>query len=216
MPSPILMESFILGVQHSFEPDHVAAVSVLTSEKDSKAKLRSVMWKSSQWALGHSFTLILLSMGALLLKSALPANISAMAEWVVGPMMIWIGISTLRLVFRKDLSVIVPPVNAEKKSSVVPRSLGIGMLHGVAGTGGACTVALTMAADNGYAALWIIIYQSAGILLTMTIYGYLLTLSFSHIVKRSRFFFKYVMSATGIFSIAIGLWLLVEQAWELL
>ncbi len=216
MPSPLLIESFILGMQHSFEADHMAAVSVLTSEKDSKAKLRNVIWKSSQWALGHSFTLILLSMGVLLLKSALPANISVMAEWVIGPMMVWIGISTMRFVFRKDSLVVVPSVNTEKKASVVPRSLGIGMLHGVAGTGGACTVALTMAADDGYAALWIIIYQSVGILLTMTLYGYLLTLSFSHMFRRSRFFFKYIMAAAGLFSIAIGLWLLVEQAWGLL
>lgn len=211
MASPILIQSFVLGMQHSFEPDHVAAVSALTSEKDSKAKLRNVMWKSSQWALGHSFTLILLSVGALLLKSALPANISVLAEWIVGPMMIWIGISTMRLVFKKAPAQVTPPVNTKKKSSVMPRSLGIGMLHGIAGTGGACTVALTMAADDSYAALWIIIYQSLGILLTMTLYGYLLTLSFSHIMKRSRFFFRYIISATGVFSIAVGLWLLMER-----
>lgn len=215
MPTPLFLESFVLGVQHSFEADHVAAVSVLSSEKGSNARLRKVMWKSSQWALGHSFTLILLSMGALLLKSALPASISALAEWVVGPMMIWIGVNAMLMVFRKKEPVVVAPADAAK-ASVLPRSMGIGMLHGVAGTGGACTVALTMAADNGYAALWIIIYQSAGILLAMTLYGYLLTLSFSHLVKQSRFFFKYVITTTGMFSIAIGLWLLIEQAWELL
>lgn len=98
---PILFQSFLLGMQHSFEPDHVAAVSVLTSEKESKVKLRNVMWKSSQWALGHSITLILLSIGALLLKSALPFNISIVAEWAVGPMMIWIGTSSLFLAFKK-------------------------------------------------------------------------------------------------------------------
>lgn len=211
MFSPILVQSFVLGMQHSFEPDHVAAVSVLTSEKDSKAKLRNVMWRSSQWALGHSFTLILLSIGALLLKSALPSNISAIAEWVVGPMMIWIGISSLCLAFKKELPQAASPSTTEAKSSVVSRSLGIGMLHGMAGTGGACTLALTMAADNSYDALWIIIYQSAGILLTMTVYGYLLSLSFSHIVKRSRSFFRYVIAGAGMFSIGIGVWLLTEQ-----
>ncbi|KEO72964.1 cytochrome c biogenesis protein CcdA [Anditalea andensis] len=210
MPSPLLIESFVLGMQHSFEADHVAAVSVLTSEKDSKAKLRNVIWNSSQWALGHSITLILLSIGVLLLKSAMPANVSEVAEWFIGPMMIWIGISTIRLAFKNDVAVVVTTVDEEKKSTVVSRSLGIGMLHGVAGTGGACTVALTMAADDSYAALWIIIYQSIGILLTMTLYSYLLTLSFSHIVKRKKLFFKYIMSATGTFSIAIGLWLLAE------
>ncbi|GAB3529036.1 hypothetical protein GCM10027443_07680 [Pontibacter brevis] len=212
MVAPILIQSFVLGMQHSFEPDHVAAVSVLTSEKDSKAKLRNVMWKSSQWALGHSITLILLSIGALLLKSALPFSISTVAEWAIGPMMIWIGISSLLLAFKPNVPRVIPPVNAEKKKSIVSRSLGIGMLHGMAGTGGACTVALTMAADNSYTALWIIILQSAGILLTMTAYGYLLSLSFSHIVKRSRFFFRYIISGAGVFSIAIGCWVLAEQA----
>lgn len=56
MITPILIQSFVLGMQHSFEPDHVAAVSVLTSEKKNKTKLHNVIWKSSQWALGHSIT----------------------------------------------------------------------------------------------------------------------------------------------------------------
>lgn len=211
MVTPILIQSFVLGMQHSFEPDHVAAVSVLTSEKESKAKLLNVMWKSSQWALGHSITLILLSIGALLLKSALPFNISTIAEWAVGPMMIWIGVSSLRLAFKKSIPLIAPPLNTGKKKPVVSRSLGIGMLHGMAGTGGACTLALTMAADNSYTALWIIILQSAGILLTMTAYGYILSLSFSHIAKRSKYFFSYVIAGAGVFSIAIGLWILAEQ-----
>ena len=211
MISPILINSFVLGMQHSFEPDHVAAVSVLSFEKDSKEKLRKLMWKSSQWALGHSFTLILLSIGALLLKSVLPTNISAIAEWFIGPMMIWIGIKSLRLAFKKTVPPPAPAVKVEKKRSFFSYSLGIGMLHGMAGTGAACTLALTMAADDGYTALWIIIYQSAAILLTMTAYGYLLSLSFTHMRKRSRSFSKYIIAGAGIFSITIGLWLLLEQ-----
>ena len=201
----------MLGMQHSFEPDHVAAVSVLSVGKDRKEKLRQVMWKSSQWALGHSITLILLSMGALLLKSVLPTNISAVAEWFIGPMMIWIGLNSLRLAFNKNRQKPAPVVHVEKKNAFISYSLGIGMLHGMAGTGGACTLALTMAADDSYTALWIIILQSAAILLTMTTYGYLLSLSFSHFERRSRSFFKYVISGAGVFSIAIGLWLLIEQ-----
>lgn len=211
MISPILINSFVLGMQHSFEPDHVAAVSVLSYEKDSKTKLRKVMWKSSQWAIGHSITLILLSIGALLLKSVLPTNISAIAEWFIGPMMIWIGINSLRLAFKPPVEPLVPVARAEKKRSFLSYSLGIGMLHGMAGTGAACTLALTMAADDSYTALWIIIYQSAAILLTMTAYGYLLSLSFTHMMKRSRTFFSYVIGGAGLFSIAIGLWLLAEQ-----
>lgn len=209
--TPVLINSFLLGIQHSFEPDHVAAVSVLSVGKDRKAKLRQVMWKSSQWALGHSITLILLSIGALLLKSVLPAGISAVAEWFIGPMMIWIGLNSLRLAFKGDRQQPAPIVGVAKKHSFISYSLGIGMLHGMAGTGAACTLALTMAANDSLTALWIIICQSAAILLTMTAYGYLLSLSFSHFERQSNSFFKWIMGAVGFFSIAIGLWLVAEQ-----
>jgi hypothetical protein len=75
----------------------MAAVSVLASEKkNNKIKLHTLIWRSSQWALGHSISLILFSCIALLLKSALPSTISSYAEMVVGPVMIWLGISAIR------------------------------------------------------------------------------------------------------------------------
>jgi nickel/cobalt exporter len=210
MIAPVLINSFLLGIQHSFEPDHVAAVSVLSAGQNRKTRLRQLMWKSSQWALGHSITLILLSMGALLLKSVLPANISALAEWFIGPMMIWIGLNSLRLAFKGSPPPSAPAVAGAKRHSFISYSLGVGMLHGMAGTGAACTLALTMAANDSITALWIIICQSIAILLTMTAYGYLLSLSFSHFEKQSKSLFKWVMVAVGVFSITIGLWLVLE------
>jgi nickel/cobalt exporter len=32
----LLIDSLLLGVQHSFEPDHMAAVSVLATDKNQK------------------------------------------------------------------------------------------------------------------------------------------------------------------------------------
>src|SRR4051812_24364085 len=82
----LFADSILLGIQHSFEPDHMAAVSVLASEKvNNRIRTSHLIWRSSQWALGHSVSLILFSILALLLKSALPLNISAYAEMAVGP-----------------------------------------------------------------------------------------------------------------------------------
>jgi high-affinity nickel permease len=56
----LLIDSLLLGVQHSFEPDHMAAVSVLASEQNKSTLQRwKLIWRSSHWALGHSLSLIL-------------------------------------------------------------------------------------------------------------------------------------------------------------
>ncbi len=85
------------------------------------------------------------------------------------------------------------------------------MVHGLAGTGGACTVALTLAARDASTAVWIIVLQSAGIIVAMTIYGYLLAFSLTRVVDTWRQTIRLVNYAVGIFSIAIGLFTLWES-----
>jgi nickel/cobalt exporter len=154
----LLIDSLLLGVQHSFEPDHMAAVSVLATDKNQKPADRlKLIWRSSHWALGHSFTLILFACLVLLLKSTISLNIAEKVELVIGPLMIWLGILALRRNFKKT-AVTEQSINNKK----VSRSFWVGMVHGLAGTGGACAVALTLAARDAYTAVWIIVLQSLG------------------------------------------------------
>src|SRR5258708_4567180 len=182
---PLLIDSLLLGAQHSFEPDHMAAVSVLASEKrcygaGSAAGRRRVMgrliWRSSHWALGHSATLIVFSVLALLLKSALPLNISSWAEMAVGPIMVWLGISAIRRNHR------LKKMMAEHKKfeehehrtntlhlhgrqgeevalNPLSRSFWVGMLHGLAGTGGACAGGLAPLGREVFPALSVILLR---------------------------------------------------------
>ena len=56
-----LIRPLMAGVLHSFEPDHVTAISVLATEnaiRKEKTSFKMVI-KASQWALGHSVTLLL-------------------------------------------------------------------------------------------------------------------------------------------------------------
>ncbi|UHG94297.1 cytochrome c biogenesis protein CcdA [Spirosoma oryzicola] len=208
MINPLLLDSLLLGVQHSFEPDHMAAVSVLASEKNKQAKYHiwRVIWRSSHWALGHSFTLILFSCLILLFKSALSLNIAEQVELAVGPLMIWLGIVAIR----RNHQQAHEHVQASPNTSF-SRSFWVGMVHGLAGTGGACTVALTLAARDASTAVWIIVLQSAGIIVAMTIYGYLLAFSLTRVVDTWRQTLRLVNYAVGIFSIAIGLFTLWES-----
>ncbi|WP_234735076.1 cytochrome c biogenesis protein CcdA [Tellurirhabdus bombi] len=206
MVNPLLLDSLLLGVQHSFEPDHMAAVSVLASEKDKKnrAQIWRIVWRSSHWALGHSFTLILFACLILLLKSSLSLNIAEQVELVVGPLMIWLGLVAIRRNF-------VPAASSTDTSpKTVSRSFWVGMIHGLAGTGGACTIALTLAARDASTAVWIIILQSVGIVVAMTVYGCLLAFSLHKVIGKWQTAIRMINYVVGGFSILIGFYTLYE------
>ena len=220
---PLFLDSLLLGVQHSFEPDHMAAVSVLASEKHKyNTGFGRLVWRSSQWALGHSATLIIFSALALLLKSAIPFSLSEWAEIAVGPIMIWLGWSAIRRNHRlkqlmrdhKKFEEHEHLTNAlhlhgkqgeEIAMNPLSRSFWVGMLHGLAGTGGACAIALTLAAKDISTAVWIIVLQSVGITLAMTTYSCVLAFSVSRFIERNQLVFKIINAVVGLFSIVIGL-----------
>lgn len=222
----LFTDSFLLGIQHSFEPDHMAAVSVLASEKaNNKIKLPKLIWRSSQWALGHSVSLILFSFIALLLKSVLPLHISGYAEMAVGPVMIWLGISAIKRNHQLKKMMVEHKVIAnhehinnamhlhgkqgeEIAMNPLSRSFWIGMLHGLAGTGGACAVALVLASKDTSTAFMIILLQSLGIIVAMTAYSCVLAFSISRFIEKNQVTFKVINAVVGVFSIAIGmLWI---------
>lgn len=218
----LFTDSILLGIQHSFEPDHMAAVSVLASEKSTNnLRLSKLIWRSSQWALGHSASLILFSCFALLLKSSLPLDLSTYAELAVGPIMIWLGITAIRRnhELKKRMAEhrafpehehignalhIHGRQGQEIAMNPLSRSFWVGMLHGLAGTGGACAVALILASKNVNTALGIIFLQSLGIVLAMTTYSCVLAFSVSRFIERNQLVFKSLNAIVGIFSIAIG------------
>jgi nickel/cobalt transporter (NicO) family protein len=207
----LLIDSLLLGVQHSFEPDHMAAVSVLaTEENKSPAQQRAahrwkLIWRSSHWALGHSFTLILFAVFVLLLKSTMSLHIASQVELLIGPLMIWLGVLAIRRNFTKQVTV------ADLSDRKVSRSFWVGMVHGLAGTGGACAVALTLAARDAMTAVWIIILQSIGIILSMSAYGYFFAFSIGRFAGKREQFLTIVNYVVGIFSILIGAVTLYES-----
>ncbi|MES2733035.1 MAG: hypothetical protein V4714_14900 [Bacteroidota bacterium] len=209
MFNPLLIDSLLLGMQHSFEPDHVAAVSVLTTEKNKdNTHIWKLIWRSSHWALGHSFTLILFACFILLLKSTFSLNVAGYVEFCIGPLMIWLGIVAFRRNFKKPLPHShVHPVH----QSALSRSFWVGMVHGLAGTGGACTVALTLAARDASTAVWLIILQSLGIIVSMTAYGCLFAFSMTRFTGTWQTSIKAINYLVGTFSILIGLYTLLES-----
>ena len=208
MLSPLFLDSLLLGLQHSFEPDHMAAVSVLaTEQKEGTGRIWRVIWRSSHWALGHSLSLICFAGLIILFKSSVSLRIVEQVEVVIGPLMIWLGVLAIRRNFRPSL----PVAPTKPAGGVLSRSFGVGMVHGLAGTGGACTLALTLAARNVSTAIWLIVLQSAGIIISMTTYGCLFALSARRFSSQWRPSLKWLNYVVGGLSIGIGVYTLFES-----
>jgi cytochrome c biogenesis protein CcdA len=232
MPLPFFFQALLLGFQHTFEPDHLAAVSVLaTSRRSLRADFWRILWRSSQWALGHGLSLMVLSVAALVFKSSLPTALSGLVEvWVVGPVMIVLGALALRRAFTlvthvhasehahaasvaavgADGSVALHthPHGAPARGARGGRSFGVGMLHGAAGTGGALAIALGLAADSPAMALGILALESVGVLLAMSAYALLLVYAAKRLAERHTALLRGLNVVVGVVSIAVGvLWL---------
>ena len=216
------------GILHSFEPDHVTAVSVLASENsiNNKRVNFKTVFKASQWAYGHSATLLLFGGAALIFKSMATLvvhNISFYAELAVGPIMIWLGIVAIKRnhainnmvkdhkkieAHEHDIS---NPIHLHgtkgEEIAVNPmnKSFWIGMLHGLAGTGGALTSALVLSSDTLGEAILILVVESLGIIIAMGVYSYVLISVMSRFLERNLSIFKWMNGIAGMASVIIGI-----------
>ncbi len=229
-----LMRPLLAGVLHSFEPDHVTAVSVLAAEKaatQAKTSFTTVL-KASQWALGHSVTLLLFGSAALLFKASLQLvvqDISWWAETSLGPIMIWLGIVAIRRNHKinqqlKDHKTIEEhdhlesnPIHLHGKSgeeiamNPMNKSFWVGMLHGLAGTGGVLTPALIISADTFAESILILVIESLGIVIAMGVYSYSLIFMMSRFLEKHLSFFKVINALAGLSAIFFGAYLLFQQ-----
>src|ERR1700754_2002071 len=217
----------VAGILHSFEPDHMTAVSVLASEQAVKRKQLSwsIVFRASQWALGHSVTLLIFGIIALIFKESLQLyvkNISSWAEMAVGPIMILLGLQAIRSNYKINAMIsdnkkieahdhllsdgmhLHGKAGEEIALNPLTRSFWVGMLHGLAGTGGALTTALVISATTIGGSIMVLVIESVGIVLAMGVYSYVLISTMSRFLEKNLVIFKWMNGIAGLASIAIG------------
>jgi ABC-type nickel/cobalt efflux system permease component RcnA len=88
----VLAVGFILGIKHAIEPDHVIAVSTITSHSKK-------LWRASLagvfWGIGHTATLFIVGLILILMKGEIPEIWDMSLEFAVGIMLIYLGITSL-------------------------------------------------------------------------------------------------------------------------
>jgi hypothetical protein len=185
--------AFVLGLRHASDPDHLVAVTSLVAAEqgDVRAATRLGAW----WGVGHAATLLALGLPLIALKEELPAWLERGAEVGVGLVILLLG---LRLI-----GTWVRPAGVTRARSP-RRAFGIGLLHGLAGTG--AVVVLLIAAMPGRleaaAALTVFAPMSmASMALCTSAFAWALTRPVIEPLYRTV-----LVPALGVLGLAFGLW----------
>ena len=139
----------LLGMQHAFEPDHLAAVATLMTGERTSAK---AAWLGACWGLGHTLTLLVAGTALIVFRAEMPTAMVKAFEFGVVLLLIGFGAravyraacnvvprrthshatpATSRLV---DVDVATSPL-ADVDRWTLARPLLVGAVHGLAGSG---------------------------------------------------------------------------------
>jgi nitrile hydratase accessory protein len=129
----------LLGMQHAFEPDHLAAVATLMTGERSSAK---AAWLGACWGLGHTLTLLAAGVALVMFRAQMPPQATMAFELGVVLLLIAFG---LRAIYQAACGVVPRRTHSHAKPGTsrfvdvdrwtLARPLLVGAVHGLAGSG---------------------------------------------------------------------------------
>ncbi|MBI2315088.1 high-affinity nickel-transport family protein [Candidatus Daviesbacteria bacterium] len=89
----ILSLSFLLGMRHATDPDHIVAITTIIA-KQKKGILNTALI-GALWGIGHSITVTLVAIPIIIFSFVVPSGLEQIMELVVGLMLIILGVLNL-------------------------------------------------------------------------------------------------------------------------
>ena len=202
----LLILGLILGIRHALEPDHLVAVLALSA--DTKP-LSATAKQGVMWGLGHTITLFIFSLIILGLQININDTFFIYIEAVCGLIIVAMGIEVLLRTkiysskkYIKCINENITMINTNKSSIFSLRALGIGLLHGVAGSG-VIIALVTTTLESIYLRFTYITLFSIGLIVTMSLFSLLLSVPLNR--KAKIFSSQYLNYVAGLLGILIGL-----------
>jgi len=159
--SAVLGIGLVLGFRHAFEPDHLAAVSTLATRQGS---VLAACRLGLAWALGHTASVGMVALAIIVAGVRLPAPLWPAADVVVGLLLVGLGGSVIYRYARGRWHLHAHSHAPEAgthlhlhshaaghahvhghPSADARRSLGFGLLHGLAGSAAVLVLLVTAA-----------------------------------------------------------------------
>ena len=188
----VLAISFLLGMRHATDADHVVAVTTIVSRRGALGSAAAV---GALWGLGHTLTLIAVGGAMIGLNLAMPPWLGLSLELLVAVMLVVLGI----------VNVVGGP-RGERVAESSARPLIVGTVHGMAGSAAFTLLALPLIASPLLAAAYLVLFGIGTIagMVVVTLAIAAPSVYMAHRMERARHVLRY---AAGMASIAFGLWL---------
>ncbi|MEE8133224.1 MAG: hypothetical protein V3T40_06595 [Nitrososphaerales archaeon] len=218
-PALLLTIGFVTGLQHATETDHVAAIATIVSKSK---KLNKASLLGALWGLGHTLTLFIMGLAVLLVAISIPEKLALSFEFGVGIMLIVLGLSvikserkkgfidTLRIVTRHihphahRNKIHVHPHSHDGEHMHSHKSIIVGMIHGLAGSGVLMLVILSTV-DSVVTGLVYITLFGMGSIIGMLLISTAIGLPFVFTAKKFGRINKYIRIVAAAVSIGLGI-----------
>ncbi len=216
----ILLVSALLGLRHASDPDHLAAVTTLIASEEDLDKVRKAGFMGLLWGVGHGTTLVLIGLPLVLFNRYLPEVVQQAAETLIGGIIILLA-ARLLLRWRRGLFHVHSHSHGGEPHRHVHShahdeahehahrertplgAYGVGLVHGVGGSGGLTLLLLSTISDKTHAAGALLLF-AVGTAISMA----LLSTAFGLAIAGGPLGrnFERVAPVLGVLGVAFGAW----------
>jgi sulfite exporter TauE/SafE len=218
----VLLIGFLLGLQHAIEADHLAAVSTIVSEKKS---LLSASIVGGFWGIGHTISLFAVGVVVIFLKLQIPESFESTLEGCVGVMLVFLGVNAIWKLFKTEKFHAHTHAHGEREHvhfhshedeeeephhRFGPRSIFIGMLHGLAGSAALMLLLIPTIPSPTLALVYILVF-GFGSILGMMAMSFLIGLPLHFTAHRFNVINGGIRLFAGLFSLGLGAYMIFER-----
>jgi high-affinity nickel permease len=191
----LLFYALYEGLLHAFEADHILAVTNIVSQRN---KIFPALKDGVYWGLGHTSTIFLIGVLMILFKVNIPEHSFSWFEAAVGLMLILVA-SYRMVIFLRDEQIVFhthrhehaganrqPHIHVHAKGGNLHRtSYGIGIVHGLAGSGALVVLVMTQIGTIANSLLYLLIF-GIGSIAGMTLVAGVFSIPFSRKLVQSK------------------------------
>lgn len=169
--APFLGLGFTIGLAHALDADHVAAVAAMLDRGDRRGRMIA---RGAAWGLGHTAALFVICSTVLLLGLSISDRLAAALELAVGVTIVVLGVRVFLKLWRERIHIHVHAhggtrhvhahshagdtrahrdsahAHAHGAGALLP-SLGVGVIHGAAGSAGLLVLTVVSAETTAHA-----------------------------------------------------------------
>lgn len=190
-----------VGFVHSFEADHLVAVTNIVTRRNS---FRLSIKDGLYWGIGHTATILGVGLIYMIGKFILNEDDFRYFEAAVGVMLVILGIVRLaRLMKDKNH-------HWSDHSHSHGLALGVGAIHGIAGSGAVLLTVLTQISDHTQGILYILLF-GVGSVAGMMIAAGLFSLPFSAKILGNKWIGTVLSIISSVLCIILGSFIIYEN-----